>query len=90
LENFPDRDALFDLSTIEMQRDGTETPHFVEVRGIASPRVRTVRAVSEDGTVLAESTITNGVYWIDLPHGDNATRLVALDSRGLPIETIPR
>lgn len=55
-----------------------------------SDRIRLVRAVSEQGAVLAESEVTNGAYRLELPEGQAAAKILALDENGASIGTAAR
>lgn len=89
-EYFPYRDALLDFSTVEIAKGGNEEPRFVNVQGVASDRVKVIRALSEDGTVLGEAQVTNGAYWVDLPQGQTAAKVFALDAQGASVGSEPR
>lgn len=88
---FPYRDALLDFSTVTIDKGAdVEEARFVDVQGVASDSVTAVRALDENGAVLAEDAVTNNVYWIDLPEGQVAVKVVALDAQGKTVETVPR
>jgi hypothetical protein len=89
-ENFPSRETLLDFSTVEISESTGGEPLFVDIQGIATNRVQSVRALSADGEVLAEESVKNGVYWVNLSEGQRAARIVAVDGTGTAVGANPR
>jgi len=66
------------------------SPQLVLGRGEppASDRIRRVRALSREGRALVEAEVRNGAYRLELPEGEEAAAILALDERGAPVGTV--
>jgi hypothetical protein len=80
---------LMDLSVVDLSSGSTSEMKFFRIEGIAADQVTSIGILGTDGRVAAHVPVVGNLYSLPMPPRIASRGLVALDSRGRPLNTVP-
>lgn len=84
-----DAQPLMDFSVVDLSSGSQSEMKFFRIEGIAADQVSSVGVLGSNGDVVARVPVVGNVYAMPAPPGASGRGLVALDSRGRPLVTLP-
>jgi hypothetical protein len=82
-------EPLMDFSVVDLSSGSRSEMKFFRIEGIAADQVSSVGVLGANGDVMARVPVVGNVYVMSAPPGAPGRSLVALDSRGKPLASLP-